>query len=54
MERRNRMIIDTHAHYDDKAFDGDREEVLADLAAHGVRRVINSGSDLGDAAVLWN
>ncbi len=41
------MIIDTHAHYDDKAFDGDREEVLADLAAHGVRRVINSGSDLG-------
>ncbi|MDE7222572.1 MAG: TatD family hydrolase [Acetatifactor sp.] len=41
------MIIDTHAHYDDKAFDEDRQEVLADLAAHGVCRVINSGSDLG-------
>lgn len=41
------MIIDTHAHYDDKAFDGDRQQVLEDLAAHGIRRVINSGSDLG-------
>lgn len=39
-------MIDTHAHYDDKAFDEDREELLAGLAAHGVRRVINSGSDL--------
>ncbi len=39
-------MIDTHAHYDDKAFDEDREELLADLAAHGVRRVVNSGSSL--------
>lgn len=40
------MIIDTHAHYDDKVFEEDREEVLEDLAAHGVHRVINSGSSL--------
>ena len=39
-------MIDTHAHYDDKAFDEDREELLADLAAHGVCRVVNSGSSL--------
>lgn len=39
-------MIDTHGHYDDKAFDEDREEVLNDLAAHGVYRVINSGSSL--------
>ncbi len=39
-------MIDTHGHYDDKAFDEDREEVLNDLAAHGVCRVINSGSSL--------
>lgn len=39
-------MIDTHGHYDDKAFDEDREEVLYDLAAHGVCRVINSGSSL--------
>lgn len=41
------MIIDTHAHYDDKAFDEDRQKVLEDLAAHGIHWVINSGSDLG-------
>lgn len=40
------MIIDTHAHYDDKAFAEDREEVLSDLVVHGVHRVINSGSSL--------
>ncbi len=39
-------MIDTHAHYDDKAFDEDREEVLGDLASHGVCRVVNSGSSL--------
>ena len=30
----NRMklkIFDTHAHYDDRAFDGDRDEVLGSL-----------------------
>ena len=26
-------IFDTHAHYDDEAFDADREEVLAGLKA---------------------
>lgn len=40
------MIIDTHAHYDDKAFDEDREVVLTDLSACGIQGVINSGSDL--------
>ena len=40
------MIIDTHAHYDDKAFEEDREEVLASLEACGLCRVVNSGSDL--------
>lgn len=41
------MIIDTHAHYDDRSFDEDRKEVLDGLAACGICRVINSGSDLG-------
>lgn len=35
------MIFDTHAHYDDKAFDEDREAVLASLAGAGVGRVID-------------
>lgn len=40
------MIIDTHAHYDDEAFDGDREAVIADLKEHGINRVVNIGSSL--------
>jgi len=40
------MIIDTHAHYDDKAFDEDRAEVLASMAGHGVGRIVNIGSSL--------
>ncbi len=35
------MIFDTHAHYDDRAFDGDRDAVLASLAEHGVGRVVD-------------
>ena len=36
------MIFDTHAHYDDEAFDGDREEILVhtyDLDAISVNRL---------------
>lgn len=40
------MIIDTHAHYDDKAFEEDREALLAELPERGICRVINSGSSL--------
>ncbi|MDQ3411610.1 MAG: TatD family hydrolase [Chloroflexota bacterium] len=36
-------FIDTHAHLDDPAFDHDRDEVLFEAAANGVRRVINVG-----------
>ena len=35
------MIFDTHAHYDDEAFDGDRDELLAGLPAAGIGRVVN-------------
>ena len=38
------MIIDTHAHYDDRAFDEDRDELLSSLAAAGVGKVINVGA----------
>ena len=30
------MIFDTHAHYDDEAFDGDRPELLERLKEAGV------------------
>ena len=40
------MIIDTHAHYDDKAFEEDRHEVLSNLQAAGVGCIVNIGSSL--------
>lgn len=39
-------IFDTHAHYDDEAFDTDREELLASLKGRGIARVVNVGSSL--------
>lgn len=40
------IIFDSHAHYDDRAFDGDREAVLAALPDAGVCGVINCGVDI--------
>lgn len=40
------MIFDTHAHYDDKAFDEDRESLLSSLAEKGVGLVLNPGCDV--------
>ncbi len=40
------MIFDSHAHYDDSAFDEDREEVLLKLAESGVGTVVNVGASL--------
>lgn len=39
-------IFDTHAHYDDKAFDEDREALLATLPEKGIGRVVNVGASL--------
>lgn len=36
------MIFDTHAHYDDEAFDQDREELLASMKAGGIGTIVNS------------
>ena len=38
------MIFDTHAHYDDSAFDEDREEVLRSMVPGGVGRILDVGS----------
>ena len=39
-------IFDTHAHYDDSRFDGDRDAVLAALPDAGVELVLDPGCDL--------
>lgn len=43
------MIIDTHAHYDDEAFDEDREELLSSLKENGIERVINVAANMKGA-----
>ncbi len=40
------MIFDTHAHYDDEAFDPDREELLSRLPGEGIGRVVNVTASL--------
>ena len=40
------MIFDSHAHYDDEAFNEDREEVLRGLNAKGVIGVLNCGASI--------
>lgn len=43
-------IFDSHAHYDDEQFDGDRDELLRSLPSKGVCAVINCASDLKSSA----
>ncbi len=40
------MIFDTHSHYDDEAFDHDREELLEILPSKGIGAVVTVGADI--------
>ncbi|MCD8249009.1 MAG: TatD family hydrolase [Lachnospiraceae bacterium] len=40
------MIFDTHAHYDDSAFDEDRDALLTSLYEQGIGAVVNVGADM--------
>ena len=40
------LIFDTHSHYDDEAFDGDREALIGSLREHGIGTVVNIGASL--------
>lgn len=40
------MIFESHAHYDDKAFDEDRDELLRSFSSEGIGTVINVGASL--------
>jgi TatD DNase family protein len=40
------MIFDTHVHYDDEAFDIDREEILDNLPQNGITNVVNVSAGL--------
>lgn len=40
------MIFDSHAHYDDEAFDIDREELLTGMTEQGVECIVNASSSI--------
>lgn len=43
------MLIDSHAHLDDKRFDKDRDEIIKNLKNNDVSIVINPGADLASS-----
>ena len=38
------MIFETHAHYEDRAFDDDREDLLNSLSKNNIEYVVNVSS----------
>lgn len=40
------MIFESHAHYDDKAFDEDRESLLSVMRENGIAYIVNVGASL--------
>lgn len=40
------MIFETHAHYEDRAFDADREALIRSLPVRGISPVVNVGSSM--------
>ncbi|MCM1127225.1 MAG: TatD family hydrolase [Lachnospiraceae bacterium] len=44
------MIFDTHAHYDDEAFDEDRDELLTHMRERGIEYIVNAGASLASTA----
>ena len=44
-------IFDSHAHYNDPAFDADRDEVLNSLGENGVSNVINCATDYNSSLI---
>ncbi len=43
------MLIDSHAHLDDRRFDPDRETLIESLKDNGIDMVINVGADVGSS-----
>lgn len=47
MDKREEFyIIDTHTHYDDEAFNNDRDELLKSFEKNGIKRVVNIGASI--------
>lgn len=44
------MIFETHAHYDDEAFDEDRDVLLSSMQENGIEYIVNVGANLKSTA----
>jgi TatD DNase family protein len=40
------MIFESHAHYNDEAFDNDRDEILSNMRSNGIEYILNIGADI--------
>ena len=47
------MIFDTHAHYDDEAFDEDRDQLLSSMKDGGVGCIVNVCASAGGFGGTW-
>ena len=47
-------IFDTHAHYDDEAFDSDRESLISSLKDRGVVGIVSCGCDISSTVANQN
>ncbi len=45
------MLFDTHAHYDDEQFDGDRDALLSSMIENGVSLIVNAASNLASSKI---
>lgn len=48
------MIFDTHAHYNDKQFDADRDELLSSMNENGVGLIMNACSNLDEIPHIFD
>ena len=42
-------LFDTHAHYDDEQFDGDRDELLSSMPENGIGLIVNAASNVSSS-----
>ena len=45
------LLFDTHTHYDDQAFDPDRDDLLRALPGQGIGHIVNAGSSLASLSI---
>lgn len=48
------MFFDSHAHYNDRAFDGDRDELLTSLPENDITFVLNASDDIESSRTTLN